>query len=416
MGRPLNIWLVQTGEVLPLDRTARLMRTGMIADMLAERGHAVLWWTSSFDHFSKSWHPHADERVDVGKNLSLFFLKGTGYRGNKSIERFRDHRIVAAKFARFSRLQPRPDIIVASLPPHDIAGAAARFAEDSGVPLIVDVRDPWPDVFIEQFPPPVRAVARLILNREYRIAAGAIRRADAVFSVNQRLLRWALSLAGRAAKADDAVFPLGAKPLSRAARPDIGEQIASVPGSTDKAWIVLYAGTISRPYHDPSVLLDAARAMRNVSGIRFIIAGDGALLSELRKRAGDLHNVLFTGWMNQDELAVLYRAARIGVCPSQTELEIPTNKMYAYLSAGLPVLTSFGGETRRILEERRAGFFFPPNAADALVRIISRLHDDEELLKTTSRRAKKLFEEQYSADTIYGRFADVIEKIAGCRS
>lgn len=41
--RSLNVWLVQTGEPLPLKGNVRKMRTGLIADKLLERGHSVYW-------------------------------------------------------------------------------------------------------------------------------------------------------------------------------------------------------------------------------------------------------------------------------------------------------------------------------------------------------------------------------------
>lgn len=46
----MNIWLIQIGEILPLEEKAKKMRTALLADKLVERGYSVLWWTSAFDH------------------------------------------------------------------------------------------------------------------------------------------------------------------------------------------------------------------------------------------------------------------------------------------------------------------------------------------------------------------------------
>ncbi|MEM3112422.1 MAG: hypothetical protein QXY90_05215 [Candidatus Anstonellales archaeon] len=37
----MNIWLIQIGEILPLEEKARKMRTALLADKLVERGHKV---------------------------------------------------------------------------------------------------------------------------------------------------------------------------------------------------------------------------------------------------------------------------------------------------------------------------------------------------------------------------------------
>ena len=49
----MNIWLIQTGEKLPLQNKERKLRTTLLADCLIKRGHSVLWWASAFDHFKK---------------------------------------------------------------------------------------------------------------------------------------------------------------------------------------------------------------------------------------------------------------------------------------------------------------------------------------------------------------------------
>ena len=51
----MRIWLVQRAESTPHDDGGdrRLMRIGILANILRSNGHEVIWWTSSFDHIGK---------------------------------------------------------------------------------------------------------------------------------------------------------------------------------------------------------------------------------------------------------------------------------------------------------------------------------------------------------------------------
>ena len=140
----MNIWLVTIGEPLPSYKESKKLRTGMLAERLVARGHSVLLFASAFDHFKKQWLYDKDTRIVQGKNYQLQVLKGTGYKKNISLKRFRDHRIIARKFSELAPHLPKPDIIISSLPPHDLAYHVARFARQNKIPVLVDIRDPWP--------------------------------------------------------------------------------------------------------------------------------------------------------------------------------------------------------------------------------------------------------------------------------
>ena len=43
----MRIWLITVGEPLPTDGAERLLRAGILADMLSAKGHDVVFWTST---------------------------------------------------------------------------------------------------------------------------------------------------------------------------------------------------------------------------------------------------------------------------------------------------------------------------------------------------------------------------------
>ena len=85
-------------------------------------------------------------------------LHGCGYSSNVSLARFRDHRQVAERFAAAAAAEPRrPDIIVAGLPTIELCLESTRYGKQRGVPVVLDMRDMWPDVFLELLPPALRS-------------------------------------------------------------------------------------------------------------------------------------------------------------------------------------------------------------------------------------------------------------------
>ncbi len=155
----MRIWLLQIGERLPGLPGVKKMRTGFLVDKLVRRGHTVVWWSSAFDHFQKAWIDSSTIKGAAG-GAQLILLKGCGYQRNVSLKRYLDHRLVAHRFRAMAPQEQRPDIIVASLPAHDLAYEAVRFGAQQKIPVIVDVRDPWPDVFLSGLPPWASLLAR----------------------------------------------------------------------------------------------------------------------------------------------------------------------------------------------------------------------------------------------------------------
>src|SRR5688572_25660999 len=114
----MRVWLVTIGEPLPFDSgNERLLRAGILADMLAKRGDTVVWWNSTFNHSLKKLRTNKDAVVQVAPNYEVRLLHGGGYDRNISLSRIRDHRRIAKRFMQLAPREPRPDVILCSYPP-----------------------------------------------------------------------------------------------------------------------------------------------------------------------------------------------------------------------------------------------------------------------------------------------------------
>ena len=126
----MNVWLLQRNEPTPMDfkGKSRLLRMGIIAEMLSKSGHKITWWTSDFDHYNHKYRFRKNHLEKVYDNYEIEFLKARGYKNNISINRYFSSIDVAKSFRKRSMLNKyKPDIIFASIPSVELAHEAMFF-------------------------------------------------------------------------------------------------------------------------------------------------------------------------------------------------------------------------------------------------------------------------------------------------
>jgi glycosyltransferase involved in cell wall biosynthesis len=402
----LKIWLITIGEHLPLSPDTPKQRTNILAEKLIGRGHDVIWWTSAFNHYRKRWFFLRDTTLTVN-GITIEALKGIGYHKNISLRRFLDHKIIAWKFIRFAERRPAPDIIITSTPPHDLAYAAARYSHKHGIPVIVDIRDEWPDLFLKFIPIRFVRLLKILLIHDFYMVRKTLKMAAGLVAMMDSLLAWGLTYAGRQKSPKDRVFYLGD---SKRTTPLEGEKNDSFQISLDKKFVVTFIGTFVQN-NDPSILIESAKKLADYP-IYFVLAGDGELSSSLKNASAGLSNVLMPGWLNKDEMTFLLKHSKIGVCPTNQNREAFPNKAFSYLSAGIPFLTAFQGEIKNIIEKNKTGFYYPPHDIDAFASCILGLYQNPRLYQEMAENAKNTFNKMFDADKIYDDYAKYIEMIA----
>lgn len=403
-----RLWFFQIGEPLPLDGAGRKMRTALLAEELAKRGHQILWWASAFDHQKKEWQSREFKVVPWKKSLDIALLKGCGYRRNLSLSRFVDHRLVARDFKGRAESFAPPDMVIASLPSYDLAYEAVRFAKKRGIPCLIDVRDPWPDLFPQRLPKPLRPLARALLWKDFHMATEALHQADAITSMIDYLLQWGLEKAKRKKGIQDRVFYLGCAKTQKSGV--LAEKIKSLEPVVKGKFVVSFVGTFGY-YNNPLILAQAARELQDRRDVHFILGGDGVYFSKVQEEVRGLTNVSLPGWLNQDEINSVLALSSVGVVPAVTDQEAFPNKAFVYFSAGLPVVSSSRGELWKVIEDERIGMNFMPGDRAGLRRAILDLSADPSAYRAMAANVTKVFDEKFDSEKIYRDFAGMIEEI-----
>lgn len=403
----MNVWLLTIGETLGDENGTRKWRTGRVAEKLAAIGHHVLWWTSAFEHQRLQMVAEGDVRRRSTPTLDVQFLSGGGYRTNVSVRRYVDHRIIAGKFRRLARKEPPPDVIVAALPCHHLAFEAVRYAKHAGVPVVVDVRDLWPDIFVTAAPRAARLPLRLLLAQDFRRCAAALSGADSIIAVSEDYLQWGLRKAQRTRQTgQDRVFYLGVDPPPNTQV--VPEWLR--PLLTSK--VFAFVGTFGRSY-ELDLVLDAAEwAIRTGRrDVRFVIAGTGEQFQRIAQRAKALNNVVLPGWIGPDEIDSLLARAYAGLAPYSFVTDRVPNKPFEYLAAGLPIVSSLEGEMARLISTHNIGFNYQPGDLEGLCAALTRTLDRPDEHDQQSIQARQFFERSGNAERIYADYASHVVAI-----
>jgi glycosyltransferase involved in cell wall biosynthesis len=416
----MRVWLITVGEPLPTDNGGgdRVLRTGILADLLARRGNEVTYWSSTFDHVRKRQRFQGDREIKVRENYRLRLLHASRYPKNVSIRRIMNHRGVAKKFQQQSTGAPRPDVILCSLPTLELCAVATEFGRKFNVPVVLDIRDLWPDVLTELAPAKLRWLARTVLHPMLRQAKTACSQATAITGVTADFIDWGLRQANRGAGKFDVSFPMGyaVKALTPAARSE-AESFWNAFGLSRSTpeFVACWFGTVGR-YFELDIVIDAAnRLSKSGRRVRFVLCGAGPALEKYKRLARSCSNVIFPGWVNAAQISVLMQMSSIGLAPyinnQNFRLNIP-NKPIEYLSAGLPIISSLQGTLAQLLRNHDCGITYLNRRADELADAIAGLYDQPERLRTMAAKAQLLYQSRFVADHVYGEMQHYLNSIA----
>lgn len=404
----MNVWIIQIGEQLPIGSDIRKMRTFFLSEKLCEKGHSVIWWASSFNHLRKQWYFDADKDISVGANLKIKAIKGIGYKKNNSILRFIDHRIIAFKFRKKIRTELVPDIIISSIPSYDLAFEASKFAKKFNIPIIVDVRDKWPDNFLDFFPSRLQFFLKPFLYVESRMLKVALKQSISIISMSEPMLDWALQKVNQKRRLTDKIFHLGYSSYNRN-KANIEKPNNLLYENIKDKFIVLFIGTFGK-YHNPEMIIECAKLIEN-DEIVFVLAGDGPLKTYLVGKASNQKNIIFTGWADREHIDYLLGISNLGICPTSLDGEKSffPNKVFLYWSAGLPVGSAFEGEISRVISSEQLGFNFT-NVTELCVGI-TKLYIDKKFYLKTSSNVMETFKVKYDANIIYESYSQFVENL-----
>ena len=289
-----------------------------------------------------------------------------------------------------------------------------------GVPVFVDVRDLWPDVFADVATPRLRKLLRLPIHLWQMQLSWALVNATGILALSESYLEWALARAGRPRQPRDGVFHVTYPDPSGEDDIALEEETRNwgtrgVPSSDDHLTCCFFGGLGA--VSDLGAILEAARhpAVRALP-LRFVLCGAGAQLERLRHLAAHQDNVLLPGHVSFAAVRALASISQLGLAPYRPidnfRHGIP-NKAVEYLALGLGVLWGVpDGELAELLVSTASGLVFDSSSPISLVEALVRAATQPAKLAEMRTNARKLYAAQFAENDVMTRFCDHVERMA----
>ena len=412
--KPMHVHIVKIGEPVP-GEGSRPRRVTLLARALVRRGHKVTWWTSNWNHQLKAPRDAAliDAAQQEGFNLRL--VEAPGYPRNLSPWRLVHHEVFARRLvAEISQVE-RPDVIWSCYP---VVGAAVRLAEwakQHGVPVIFDVRDLSPDIFVKQAPAFARPLIEQLVKPISRRVGRAFANADGLVGISPEYLSWAQTLSKPFTRKPSlsAVLPLGWEPkkITEQRLPGVVHDLAAKGVTPNGKVKFVFSGTLGRSYDVETIVGAAELLEREKTPVEFVVAGRGDKMGKVAAAAERSSNLVYAGWLDADELQILLNQSQVGLMAytAQATQGLP-NKIYEYVGSGLAVLNSLDGEAARFVDDTGVGVNYPPHDPQRLAAEVLRLAEDPQLLAGMRAAAQRQAQSQLVGPVVE-RMVDFAEQI-----
>jgi glycosyltransferase involved in cell wall biosynthesis len=278
-----------------------------------------------------------------------------------------------------------PDVVFASSPPLPVGIPGALAARRYGRPLILDVRDLWPEAAVSmgELTNP-RLVAMLD-----RLARALYREAAVVTTPTEP---FAAAIAAKSTARPE-VLPNGTTPLWLEAAelaPDRGAL-----GLPEDAFVWTYAGTLNAS-QELEYAVEAAALLGH--GFHLHVVGEGPERPKLERLARERPgaSISFHAQVPPARAAEILRASDAGLVSVSAKPgphgSVPV-KLYDYGAVGRPVLLAGGGEARRVAEANRCALVVAQGRPAAMADGIRRLRDDPALREQLVRDGRDFAEQ-----------------------
>lgn len=410
--RPVRVgYLVQQ---FPPEVGAGAARAGEMAERWQDKGTAVTIFTGMPNRpegrihqayrgrvfIKEEWHGitvrrswlYASPRHGMGRTLlnNLSFMTTSGFD-------------VASNAGRL-------DVLIASSPPFFPHISGTLIAAVRRVPLVLEVRDLWPDYLADMGHLRNAYARRMVFGLERKL----LHRADHVVTVTEALKKRLLEKGLPAEKIT--VIPNGVDPslYYKSAEP------APLPDlrSDRSKFTVGYLGNFGAGQALEVVVRAAELLQRQKPEVRVVMAGDGTEGQAIHRLAASLgvNNLTIHPPVSKDRTRAFYNACDVCLVPlaplKSLAGALPT-KLFESLACERPVIASVEGESAALIEGAKAGMVVPPGDAPALASAIQGMHAISEAERAEmGRRGREAVIARFSRAAGADRFLDLLKLVA----
>lgn len=414
----MNIWIVNHYAIPP--SMGGLVRHYYFSKYLQKKGHSVKIFTSSKIHNTdinmiQDKTLYREEYVD---GIEYTFVRSRDYRGNgpQRILNMIDLPFKMWKTMKCFYKKERPDVIYTSSPDLFVAFFALIFGRKYKIPVVVEIRDLWPESIVEY---------------------NGMSRKNPIIQVLYQLEKWIYK------KADKLIFTMpGGKEYLQdrklASEVDL-KKVQHINNGVDleefeynkknnilidsdletEKFKVVYVGSIRLANHLKD-LVEAAKILKEQGqdNIIFLIFGDGTEKQELEKYCLENHlSVEFKGKVEKKYIPYILSKADLNIINVKntglTKYGCSWNKLFEYIASEKPILCNFPQKYDLIIENELGvskKFSSPKEYAKEILYFVNMSKTHKEKILKNSQNIKKYYDYQYLTEYLEKIFKSILEE------
>jgi len=402
----MKIWIVTIGEPSLLDfKDSRLLRSEIFSDKLIKKGAHVTFFNSTFDHVKKRHRYDKNSKVRYNQNLTYYFLKSIGYKKNISLSRLIDHIYLARNYKNVINKLETPDLIFCSMPTIELAYYSVKYAKKNSIPVIIDIRDLWPDIFyLNQKIKIKKLILKFIFSISNYKLKYALSNCSSIIGITDPIVKWAESKTKTNKHQINKSFFL-TKHFNLNSNESLKKSIRYWDnyGVMENDFNISLCASFNSVI-DFDTIIKSARILNSAKiNVKFVLCGDGEKLESVRKDASDLKNIIFPGWIDSSQIEILMLRSKFGLLPYRNffdfKMSIP-NKVSEYLSYGLPVLTCLKGTVEELIFDYKCGVIYgESDPVDLANKIIYQAENYQKF--SYKEKSLNLYKQKFDSSKIY---------------
>ena len=405
----MHICIFQTGEPLHIDDgDYRPMRCILLADKLIENGHKVTIISSAFFHQRKIHRSNTFKQISLNKNLTIHLIPSPGYKKHIGIMRILDHLVLAASLNIFLKLKKdfHPDKIFLGFPPIFTSFIFVKWAIKKNIPLMLDVKDKWPELFIEAFPTLIKPIAKYLLEPYFLTTKYVFRKANKITSITNEYINWIKVFISDFSNDEKYFVSSLTRKIFTLSKSEIFESLKfwQVNGISlmDEKYLC-FVGTYSKSFNFNLILKIAIKLEQKFPNIKIVLCGSGDQYEILCNKFSQLSNVIIMGEINKNNAKLLVSNSLATLAPyknnSNFRDHIP-NKIIESLENGIPIITSLEGTLKKMIMSKKNGIFIKDDE-NINIKNIEKLIEDENYCRTLKENSIKSYKDMFDFNKTY---------------
>jgi len=396
------------------------------AENLTQRGFKVSIICSSTIH-------NSDNIVETGKDgfvvkmtgkTPFVFIASSPYKTN-SFDRIKNIISFARNVVKLKNKLCKaigiPDVIIASSPHPLTCVAGLRIGRKLKVPVIVEIRDLWPEaIFFYGTIKPNGLAGRVLAASERQI----YRKANALIFTKEgdvdyiKENRWDKDQGGDISL-DKCFYINNGVNLARFDQHIIENRFDDKDLENDGLFRVIYTGAI-RQVNDVGQILDCAVLLKKFPQIRFLIYGEGNQLETLTKRVEDeqLHNVVLKGFVERKYIPYILSKSSVNLLNySQSKYNWmrgnSSRKLFEYMASARPIISTVK-MGYSLIEKYKCGVELDTCTPEIFAKAVLKLYDmsEEDYYKMCENARKGASD--FDFDILSKKLINVINYVLKC--